>query len=40
MEGYIVEFAVEGYQSYSKAEEELKKGVRGRLVNEIPPYLD
>ena len=34
-----MEFAAENYWFISKDEEHLKKGVRGRLLKEIPPWI-
>jgi hypothetical protein len=39
IEGYIIKFAAENHQSFSRAEEVFKKGTRGRLVREIPLWI-
>jgi hypothetical protein len=39
LEGYIIEFAAENHQSFSRAEEIFKKGARGRLLREIPLWI-
>jgi hypothetical protein len=40
IEGYIIEFAAENHQSFSRAEEIFKKGARGRLLREIPLWIN
>jgi hypothetical protein len=39
LEGYIIEFAAENHQYFSWAEEIFKKGVRGRILREIPLWI-
>ena len=39
MEGYIVEFATESYQSFSKVEVVLGSGLRGRLMREVSLWI-
>lgn len=39
VEGYIVEFAAESYQSYSKAEVVFNSELRGELIGEIPTWI-
>ena len=39
MDGYIVEFAAECYQYFSRAEDTFRSGLRGKLLNEIPLWI-
>ena len=39
LEGYVVEFAAECYQSFSKAEAVFHAGPRGKLLKEIPLWI-
>ena len=39
MDGYIVEFAVECYQSFSRAEDTFRFGLRGKLLKEISLWI-
>ena len=39
LDGYIVEFAAECYQSFSKAEAIFRSGLRGKLLKEIPLWI-
>jgi hypothetical protein len=39
LEGYIVEFAAENHQYFSRVEEIFKKGVCDRLLREIPLWI-
>jgi hypothetical protein len=39
LEGYIIEFAVENHQSFSRAEADFKKYARGILLREIPLWI-
>lgn len=39
MEGYIVEFAAESYQSFSKAEAVFGSRLRGRLMSEVLTWI-
>ena len=39
MEGYIVEFVVECYQSFSKVEDVFRSGLHGGLLREIPLWI-
>jgi len=39
MEGYIVEFSAENYQSFSKAEAMFGFKLRGRLMMEVPLWI-
>ena len=39
LEGYVVEFAAECYQSFSKAEAVFHSGLRGKLLKEIPLWI-
>jgi hypothetical protein len=39
LEGYIIEFAAENHQYFSSAKEIFKKGVRDRLLREIPLWI-
>lgn len=40
VEGFVVEFVVDVYQSFSKAKKELKRAARMRLVKEIPTWIN
>ena len=39
LNGYIVEFAAECYQSFSRAEDTFRSGLRGNLLKEIPLWI-
>jgi hypothetical protein len=39
LEGYIIGFAAENHQSFSREELDFKKYVRGRLLREIPLWI-
>jgi hypothetical protein len=39
LEGYIIEFAIENHQSFSRVEADFKKDVRGILLREIPLWI-
>lgn len=39
VEGYIVEFSAESYQSFSKVEAVFGSGVRGRLMREVSLWI-
>jgi hypothetical protein len=39
IEGYIIKFAAENHQSFSRAEEIFKKRKRGILLREIPLWI-
>jgi hypothetical protein len=39
LEGYIIEFAAENHQYFSREEEDFKKYTWGRLLREIPLWI-
>jgi hypothetical protein len=39
LEGYIIEFAAENHQSFSRVGADFKKDARGRLLREIPMWI-
>ena len=39
LEGYIVEFAAECYQYFSREEGTFRSGLRGKLLKEIPLWI-
>ena len=39
LDGYIVEFAAECYQSFSKSKAIFHSGLRGKLLKEIPLWI-
>lgn len=39
VEGYVVEFAAESYQSYSKVEAVFKFELRGELIGEVLTWI-
>lgn len=39
IEGYMVEFAAERYQSYSKADVVFKSGLRVKQLKEVPLWI-
>jgi hypothetical protein len=39
LEGYIIKFAAENHQYFSRAEAIFKKGARGKLLREIPLWI-
>jgi hypothetical protein len=40
LEFYIIEFVVENHQYFSKAEVVFHEGARGRLLQEIPLWIN
>jgi hypothetical protein len=39
LEGYIIEFAAQNHQYFSRAEEDFKKGARRIMLREIPLWI-
>jgi len=39
VEGYMVEFAAESYQYFSKAEPVFDSRLRGELIREVPTWI-
>jgi hypothetical protein len=39
LEGYIIEFAIENHQYFSREEENFKKDARGIMLREIPLWI-